>query len=119
MAVELGNEGAQAVIEAVLAVNVKETIGATVARDSIGTLIYELETDWFRGVCDDPFAYALREAAYSLAADSLLAHYVLWPLAARRADPYAPALELWRHGRVLRWSEGSVDVHFSNGVKRA
>lgn len=66
---------------------------------------YVLEGDWFRQVCDDPFARVLGEAASSLAALPLLG-----PLRAEAAgpasrDPYAPAFELWRHGLELRWAE--------------
>lgn len=75
------------------------------------TTLYDLETDWFRAVCESPFASAMREAAYSLAADYLVAHFVLWPLVGRRSDPYSHSFELWRHGARVRYASDRLIVH--------
>lgn len=75
------------------------------------SMLYDLEPDWFRDACASPFANAMREAAYSLAADYPLAHFVLWPLAGRRSDPYSHYFELWSHGATVRYAADRLIVY--------
>jgi hypothetical protein len=80
-------------------------------QDSIDTIFYELEIDWFVSLRRNAFVSAMKEAAYSLAADYRLARYVLWPLLGRRDDPYSAYFELWRHGAELRWHPSKIMLH--------
>lgn len=115
MAGELGHEETQAIVERIVDFRVTRQAPAN-QPTRVQTLFFELEGDWFRHVCDDVFARAMREATYSLAADPLLAHYILWPLTRRRSDPYAAYFELWRHGAKLRWPElDQLSIHLHEG----
>lgn len=112
MARELGNDEALQILSSVTQFQTTRAVRPKPQTDSPETMVYELELSWFREVCDDPFAGAMSEATYSLAADFMLAHFVLWPFARRRSEPYDAYFDLWRHGATLSWSGPScVNVH--------
>jgi hypothetical protein len=111
MARNVGNDDAMDFLAQQLEVRLSKKAAPRIEQDSIDTIFYELERDWFADLRRNAFATAMREAAYSLAADYGLARYVLWPLLARRDDPYAAYFELWRHGAELRWHESKIVLH--------